>query len=441
MKDYMKKNSNMVFCFLLMLCLHSCKKESPLPADELLSPTTGTRTEFTLDSIYLYARQMYLWRDAIPSYNSFDPRKYTTINPAITAFKTALFNLSQLKLDAATGLPFEFTTVNNTAKYSYLESGNSKGTLAATGTSNQEAVLKTSLITTEGKQIAYIAMGSFPSLTNSKKALDNAFAIVAAVSPHYLIIDLRSNGGGYVETAEYVANLVASTALNGKVMYTEQYTTLLQTGKATILKNQPYYDNEGKTVLYNGRMATMADVDFTESGNTHLFSKKGSMESITDIYFIISSQTASASELLISALKPYLNVQLVGEKTYGKPVGFFPVNIDTYSVYIPSFVLLNSQGWSDYYNGITPDISLSMPDNPVLGDPEEVCLKAALIAIKTNSTTGSTTDPGATNNAAAPNSRAATSNLKTSSTSTLCAIRTPQLPGMIETRHHLKKQD
>jgi len=439
MKDYRKKNSYQVFCILLMLCFISCEKESPLPSEELLSPTTGTRTEFTLDSIYLYARQLYLWNEAIPSYYNFNPRKYTSISPDITAFRTALFDISQLKLNPATSLPFELTATSGLSKYSYLESGNSTGTLAATGTSNQEAVLKTSLITSQGKQIAYIAMGSFPSLANSKTALDNAFTTFSAAKPKYIVIDIRSNGGGYVETAEYVANLIASTALNGKVMYTEEYSPLLQNGKATLLKNQVYYDDEGKTILYNGRMATMADVDFTSSGNTHLFSKKGSMESIAEIYFIVSSHTASASELLISTLKPYFKVYLIGEQTYGKPVGFFPVNIDTYSVYIPSFILKNSQGWSDYYNGITPDIPVTMIDNPILGAPEEACLKAAIMAINSGSVTNSTTGATATDSNITFNTKATVSSLKTITNP--INVKAPQLPGMIETRHHLKKQD
>ena len=428
--------------FALTLLNAACKKAEVTAEDVPVSPTSGTRTQFTLDSIYLYANQIYLWSDALPSYGQFNPRGYTAENTAMANFKKELFTISQLKLNPANGEPFELTATSGLSKYSYLENGNSKGLIAATGTSNQAAVLKTNLFTIDGEQIAYIAFGSFPVLTNSKTAIDNALLPLAAADPRYIIIDLRSNGGGYVETAEYVANLVAGSALNGKVMYTGQYNTLLQNGKASILKNQLYYDSQGKTVLLNGRNATMADVDFTTAGNTCLFSKKGTMENITEICFIVSAQTASASELLISILKPYFKIKIIGQKTYGKPVGFFPVNIDTYSVYIPSFILKNSLGWSDYYNGITPDISVNMIENPVLGDVEEVCLKAALTTIKTGlaKTTQVTGLTGGTLSTTI-NGKAAVSSLQSSAGPASAPAKTTALTGMIETRYHLRKQD
>ena len=377
----LKRRLCCLFYLAITLSVISCKKDSPVTAGEPISPTTGTRTEFTLDSIYLYAKQVYLWNDILPSYAEFNPRKYATINPEITAFKTEMFNFSQLKINSATGNPYEFSSGSTSSKYSYLQSGNTTGVSAATGTTSDQAILKTAVISSGNQQNAYMALGSFPRLSSCKTALDDAFAMLAAAHPGILVIDLRSNGGGYVETAEYIANLVAGTSLNGKVIYSEQYNTQLQTGKATILKNQPYYDNEGKTVMYNGRMATMADVNFTEPGNTHYFSKKGTLETITTIYFIVSAHTASASELLISSLKPYFKVKLAGSTTYGKPVGFFAINIDRYTVYLASFLIKNASGWSDYFTGMPADIAVSDPANPILGDPEEDCLRAVLTDI------------------------------------------------------------
>jgi C-terminal processing protease CtpA/Prc len=236
-----------------------------------------------------------------------------------------------------------------------------------------------------------VALGSFPELSTCQAALDLAFSNLAAANPQQLVVDLRSNGGGYVETAEYVTNLIAPTSLNGKVIFSEQYNSLLQSSQATILKYQPYLDDNGKPVTYKGRNATMADVDYTEAGNTHYFSKKGSLQTVKDIYFITSSRTASASELLISSMKPYFNVKLVGETTYGKPVGFFAVNIDVYSIYLSSFLIRNSQGWSDYFEGIPADVTVTGDSNPALGDPNEICLNTVLTLIGGTSSTSATT--------------------------------------------------
>lgn len=358
-------------------CWSACRKDtvtSKLP----VSPTTGTRAQFTLDSIYLYAKQIYLWSDALPSYTAFNPRKYASEPVELNAFNTELFDLSQLKVNPQTGLKYEEPVNPGSPKYSFITDLNANGELAAVGTPTLGAVLKDTLI---DKNIGYIALGSFPELNTCKEALDAAFSKLAAVSPQQLVVDLRYNGGGFVETAEYVANLIVPSGLNGKVMFSERYNALLQASDADILKNQIYYDENGKTVSYKGRTANLADVDYTEAGNTHKFSKQGDLETVKDIYFITSANTASASELLISSMKPYFNVKLVGGTTYGKPVGFFPVKIDVYSVYLSGFLIRNAQGWSDYFQGIPADVEVTSQDAPVLGDLQEACFNAVLSLI------------------------------------------------------------
>lgn len=370
---------------LLIISIYSsCKKERPIDVDEdeIVSPTTGTRTEFTLDSIFLYAKQVYLWNDVLPGYSTFKPReKYSGTQSEISAFKNELFDITQFKINQATGKPFEISNYANVPKYSYLQLGRSTGGGVRAGTINGAAVLANHIIHSDDKVIAYVALGAFPALGSAKSKLDQVFNEMLADRPKYFVLDLRTNGGGYVETAEYVANLIAPSTLNGKIMYTEQFNSTLQKGKATILRHQAYLDEMGKTVIYNGRLATLADVDYTENGNTYRFNKKNGPETIKDIYVIVSGETASASELLISCLKAYFNVKLVGERTYGKPVGFFGINIDKYSVYLSSFLIKNANGWSDYFNGMEADLNISMPNNPVLGNVDEPCLKAALAAI------------------------------------------------------------
>jgi hypothetical protein len=355
-------------------CLSACRKDA-VTSEVPVSPITGTRTQFTLDSIYLYAKQIYLWSDALPSYTAFDPRKYASDPVALNAFNTEIFDLSQLKVNAQTGLKYEEPVNPGSPKYSFITDLNTNAELAAVGTPTLGAVLKDTVV---GKNVGYIALGSFPELSTCRDALDATFSKLAAAGPQQLVVDLRYNGGGFVETAEYVANLIAPSALSGKLMFSEQYNALLQASNAGILKNQTYYDASGKTVIYKGRTANLADVDYTEAGNTRKFSKKGGLETVKEIYFITSSATASAAELLISSVKPYFNVKLVGGTTYGKPVGFFPVKIDVYSIYLPSFLIRNTNGWSDYFQGIPADVQVAQGDDPALGDPNEACLSAVL---------------------------------------------------------------
>ncbi|MEN5379952.1 S41 family peptidase [Sphingobacterium kitahiroshimense] len=353
--------------------IFSCKKNKFVDSD--VSPKTGSRTELTIDSLYLYAKEIYLWNETLPDYHVFSPRdRYSDIIPEINALKKELFDISQIKINQSTKLPYEFTYYG-LPKYSFLDQIRTVKLKGA----NDQVVQKDDIIFSQIDNLSYLAIHTFPQLSSVKTDLNVALSEIAKHNPKTIVIDLRYNSGGYIETAEYLANLISPSSLNGKVMYSESFNSTLKSGNLKLLKNQPYLDNNGNYVTINGRQATMADVDYSENGNTYFFKKVGNLESVKNIYFIISSVTASASELLISSFKPYLNVKIVGEKTYGKPVGSFSINIDDYSIYLSSFLIKNGQGWSDYFNGIDPNIKVLMPSNPNLGDPEEACLKSILL--------------------------------------------------------------
>jgi hypothetical protein len=162
-------------------------------------------------------------------------------------------------------------------------------------------------------------------------------------------MDLRYNGGGSVQTAEYLTDLLAPVTANGKVMYT-------------------YHMNKNLA----------ADKNFKAAFAPVNISKKGTLN-LNNIYFITTGGTASASELLINNLKPYLPVWIVGEQyTYGKPVGFFPIPIFDTELYAVSFETLNSREEGRYYSGIAAN---RMERDDLLepfGSTTEDCLAQAL---------------------------------------------------------------
>lgn len=375
-----------ILCYpFLVTMLFSCKKEDLGLTDEVVSPTTGTPVEFTLDSIFLYAKQVYLWRETLPSYTEFDPRnRYEAVSPELRAYKSELYDISQMNVNPQTGNSYELPVYAGSPKYSYLEQGtpnNGISTMATIANTGSEFMPLYKVVETDNKKIGYLSLASFPALTAIKEQLNAIFASFAKIGITGLIIDLRSNGGGYVETAEYLANLIVPSNLTGKVMYSEKFNDLMQNGKATILKNQLYRDANGNAVRYKGRLATMADVNYSKSFNTILFQKAGNLETINNVYFIISGNTASASELLISSLKPYFDVKLIGQKTYGKPVGFFGVHIGSYTIYLSSFILQNAVGWYDYFEGMQPDVTITFSTDTSLGNLDEPGLYTALSLI------------------------------------------------------------
>jgi len=343
----------------------ACKKPALSDDEKKESPSDGTREQLTLDSIYLYTKHTYLWNDVLPNYDVFNPRKYTTANSDLLNFKKELYDISQYKINPLTRHPYEKTAVSGLSKYSYLaeESSDTRFKAALNGSTT------TTVSALVSGSYGYLKISQFSHLNELSVSLNEAFSGFSSSGITSLIVDLRNNPGGYVETAQYLANLIAVSAMNDKVMYTEHFNSQMQGGKISILKKQPYLDENNQPVFVNGRRATYADVDFSVVGNTFLFKKIGQLNTIINLYFLVNGGTASASELLINALKPYFNILLIGEQTYGKPVGSFGIKIDTYTLYAVSFLIKNAKGEGDYFNGLSPEIPATdenLGDTPVL---------------------------------------------------------------------------
>ena len=120
------------------------------------------------------------------------------------------------------------------------------------------------------------------------------------------------------------------------------------------------------------------------------------------IYIIVSDNTASASELLINGLKPYMKVTVVGINTVGKYTGSMTIkdwdekgNVNPNHKYAMQPIVVkyaNSVGDSDYVNGLAPNIEADEDIANLLpfGDPNEALLSVVLADMKGNAITGKT---------------------------------------------------
>lgn len=219
-------------------------------------------------------------------------------------------------------------------------------------TYNSSPIYKDTVLAVGGKNIGYMAYARFSDSENSFSTLDLVFQKFASRGIEDLVVDLRYNGGGYVETAQYLANLIVPTGTTG-TMFVEKYNATMENGQAVILKNQPVRNSSGEITGSD----TYYQYSYKESANTRVFDKKGNLNGIKNVVFLVTGSTASAAELLINSLRavPALTIKLVGTKTYGKPVGFFPVRLEgKYDLYLPSFSTKNANGQGDYYDGFTP---------------------------------------------------------------------------------------
>jgi hypothetical protein len=124
--------------------------------------------------------------------------------------------------------------------------------------------------------------------------------------------------------------------------------------------------------------------DKHQNYNTSLYFSKAGPLNPNHILFIVSQSTASASELLINNLKPYMTVKLVGPtNTDGKPVGFFPISAGDWYVFPVSFRSTNSANSGSYFNGFTPDAIVADGLDKDWGDTSESCLAKAIKYITT----------------------------------------------------------
>jgi hypothetical protein len=126
----------------------------------------------------------------------------------------------------------------------------------------------------------------------------------------------------------------------------------------------------------------------TNFNETFQFSKTGNLE-LDRLLVITSRGSASASELIINCLDPYMDVILVGESTYGKPVGSFPLSqfnevlSQNQVELVPiTFAIANANGNAAYYQGFP--VTIPSRDNPAFnwGDPKEDNLASALTYIQ-----------------------------------------------------------
>jgi hypothetical protein len=199
--------------------------------------------------------------------------------------------------------------------------------------------------------VGYLVFNEF-SATTSIAELQTAMSYFEGQGVNEMVVDLRYNRGGYVSTQDYLANSLA-----------------------------PQSVGVDKTVMYTYKF----NKNYSSLDETYKFQKSGTLD-LKRIIFIVSPSSASASELIINNLNPVMNVKLIGDtRTYGKPVGFFPIPVFEYNIFPVSFKTLNSLGKADFYEGFPVDKNVADDLLHDFGDPNEANLKEALYYLSNGS--------------------------------------------------------
>lgn len=405
--------------FLVGLIFLSACKKTDLNADALTptpTPSTPATASSLKDSAVLYSRDIYLWYNQIPS--SFNAQSYTDPDGIMTAIRQYStepgfsapvdrwsFAVKQQEWDnVSSGISGDFgmdvffrsesdlrvknverespagragvrrgwkiTSINgstniatsnadfivnavwksSTGNFIFQKPDGSSVTLNLTAATYREhPVILDSIYNIASKKIGYFSFNSFlGDTTEIYSEFARVFNKFSTGGVNDVIVDLRYNGGGYVSVQQKLANWLAPTSANGQLMMKE---------------------------MFNDK--------YTSYNEVENFRKQGSLN-LSRIFFIVSSSTASASELLINNLKPFMDVQLVGpSKTYGKPVGFFPIPLGEWYIFPVSFRSTNKNGEGNYFGGIAVNNQVADGLDKDWGDVNETCLQSALGYITT----------------------------------------------------------
>ena len=164
--------------------------------------------------------------------------------------------------------------------------------------------------------IGHLTLRTFISTSDAQ--LRAAFDTFRQNNVRDVIIDLRYNGGGLVSTAELLLNLLGGTRTNEV-----SYATQLNAAKS----------GQAETIRFRQQSETIPTMR---------------------IAFVTTGQSASASELVINSMFPYAQVAVVGERTFGKPVGQFAFDVAScdFRLRLVSFRSVNRNGDGDYYTGL-----------------------------------------------------------------------------------------
>ena len=205
------------------------------------------------------------------------------------------------------------------------------------------------VITDGGRSYGYLNLRTF--ISTADPALRAAFASFRAQNVTDVIVDFRYNGGGLVSTAELMGDLLGRNRATSEVF---SYTVF-----------RP---------------------DKASNNVTRLFAPQSESIAPTRIAFIGTGGTASASELVINAMVPYLhsNAGLIGTNTFGKPVGqiaFDRAACDD-RLRVVAIATQNAARQGNYYDGLAGTVEASCrAEDDIrfpLGDPREASTRQAI---------------------------------------------------------------
>lgn len=223
----------------------------------------------------------------------------------------------------------------------------------------ENPILIKKVITSGAHKIGYLMYNGFYPSYDSQ--LNDAFGFFKSERITELVLDLRYNSGGSVNSSIRLASMITGQ-FTGKIFNELTYNT--------------------KKSFLNKKYLFVSTIDGNALNSLNL----------TKVYVLTTRSTASASELIINGLDPYINVVQIGDYTYGKNVASVTLydspsltktGLNKNHRYAMQPIVAQSQnsvGFSDYLDGLVPDqlVTERIKTLGILGEPNEPLLSTAI---------------------------------------------------------------
>jgi len=202
------------------------------------------------------------------------------------------------------------------------------------------------------KSVGYLRYDSFTE--SSVAEFEKIFDTFSSANIDELVIDLRYNGGGSISTASALLDNITNAYTGKRQVY---------------LDWNPNY--QGRNTNYYFEDADLQD---------------GNELNMKRVIFLVTQGSASASELIISALTPYLgdnNIITIGDITHGKPVGMSDRTYEQNYYFLINFIVKNNANETTPFGGIAVTCPAVDDITHIMGDENETMLKTALHYVET----------------------------------------------------------
>jgi C-terminal processing protease CtpA/Prc len=195
--------------------------------------------------------------------------------------------------------------------------------------------------------VGYMQLDTF--IDTADPVFDTVFAEFNASGVNDVIIDMRYNGGGLVRTANLLGDYLGGSVAQNLVFSRTEF-------------------NADRAAANN---------------STEFFALLGNSVSLSQFVVIATRGTASASELVTNGMIPHVNTAIVGDRTFGKPVGQIGLEFCDKIMRPVGFRITNADGAGNYFDGLPADCAAPDDLGTEIGADDDPNVIAALSYLNT----------------------------------------------------------